>query len=300
MKGRRTDPRVLRRRNWGRWGADDERGALNLITPNRILKASGLVRQGVAVSLGRPLAPDMPTPPQRLAPAHFMTSDGGDFPSRDGRPYRIQFGDDVVLMSTHTGSHVDALSHLWYDGELYNGFPQEVVRSQGGARRCGVDKLGPIVARGVLADIAGCQDVRSLPDDYRITGEVLESCLEREGTELTAGDVLLIRTGWWDERAAAGDFTREPGVDVDGAAWLVEREIAAVGADNFAFEALPAGNGSMFPVHELLLCDCGVPILEGLALDQLAAARVSAFLFVVAPLAFEGATASPVNPVAIL
>jgi kynurenine formamidase len=224
-----------------------------------------------------------------------MDRDGGD-----GSTAGVEFADDTVLLATHTGTHVDSLAHLWYDQKLYNGFSKESVRSSG-ARHCGIDKLGPIVGRGVLLDLAGVAGISALDDGFEVTAEHFERCLAEHKLELRDGDVVVLRTGWWSARAAAPgqQFASEPGPGVEAACWLAERQVAAVGADNFAFEVMPSGAERLFPVHELLLRDCGVPIIEGLALDELAAAGVFEFLFVACPLPIVGGTASPLNPIAI-
>lgn len=291
----------LARHNWGRWGDADERGTLNLVGPAEVAAASSLVRRGEVLSLAHPLDRATPTPSIRPAPVHFMHRDGGDYAQKRDRPPRSQFSDDSILFALHTGTHVDALAHVWYGSELYNGFARETITSSG-ARRCGVEKLGPIVGRGVLLDLASGGG-GALPDERQVSGNDLERCAAAQGVAVGAGDIVLIRTGWWVARAgiAGQTFEREPGPNLDAGCWLAERDVAAVGADNFAFEALPSlVEGAIFPVHELLLCDCGTPILEGLALDELARRRIYEFLFVAAPLRLAGGTASPLNPLAIV
>lgn len=296
MNAHASAARPLAHRNWGRWGKDDERGAVNLLTPESVAAAARLVKHGRVVSLARPLGRTTPVPSHRPQFAHFMARDGGD----DSPAAQAHFSDDVVVLSPHTGTHVDGLAHLWYDEQLYNGFAKTSVRSSG-AHRCGIDKLGPIVGRGVLLDVAAAVGEDPLPDDFCITGPILEDCASRQGTEIGTGDTVLIRTGWWTARADLPDqdFSAEPGPDADGGEWLARRDVVAVGADTFAFEALPSRQSALFPVHELLLRDCGIPILEGLALDALATAAAYEFFVVVAPLMLERATGSPVSPVAV-
>lgn len=291
----------MAKRNWTRWGTDDERGAVNLLTPELVVAATSLVTRGRIISLAQPLDTRTPTPGRRCPPAHFMTSVAGDFTDPE-RTLRAQFSDDTILLATHTGTHIDALAHVWYGDELYNGFPKSSIRSGSGARRCGIDKLGPIVGRGVLIDLVSVAAAHSLAEDAAIGPDDLERCLDRQGVTVQEGDIVLLRTGWWAEHAASAgqDFSREPGPDVNAAHWLAERDVAAVGADNFAFEVLPSSQDSVFPVHEFLLRDCGVPIMEGLALDSLARERVYEFLCIVAPLPITAGTASPVNPIAVL
>ena len=224
-----------------------------------------------------------------------MTRHGGHAPA--GRRRIAEYADDDFSISTHTGAHVDSPAHLWYGDQLYNGFRSSTVQADG-ADHCGIEQLGPLVGRGVLIDAA---PDGALEDGAAVTAGDLQRCLERQGTKLRTGDIVLIRTGWWTARAgsADNDWRSEPGPDLDGGLWLADQDPAAVGADNVAFEQLPAVGDRAFPVHELLLRDCGVSIMEGLALDDLAAARIYEFLFVGAPLPIVGATASPLNPVAI-
>jgi kynurenine formamidase len=287
------------RRNWGRWGADDERGALNLASAERVARALALPSRGEVHELGRPISRRTPAPGSRQRPVHYMGRDGGDY-GGDRSSSRAEFADDALTVSLHTGTHVDALAHVWRDGELYNGFSKDTVASSG-AHRCGIDKLGPIVARGVLADLVGHAG-GALRDGAPVTADELRDCLSAQGTQLEEGDVLLLRTGWWEASAGAPgqDFSREPGPDLEAGRWLAEQDLCAVGADNFAFELMPSGHERVFPVHELLLRDCGVPIFEGLDLDAIAAASAYEFLFVAIPLPLVGGTASPVDPIAIV
>lgn len=287
--------------NWNRWGESDERGAANLLTPAAVIAAAASVRTGEVVSLGLALDASTLVPPGRRALEHAMTRDGGDYAIGGKVLGRSRYSDDLLIIGTHTGTHVDALAHVWYDEELYNGFGQDSVRSSG-ARRCGIDKLGPLVGRGVLLDVAGLVDDESLPIDFRVDGDVLESACAASEVTVGAGDIVLIRTGWLgrngDDETAY--FEGEPGLDEGGAYWLADRDVAAIGADNYAVEQLAPGARSGFPVHEILLRDHGIPLLEGVVLDELAARDVHEFLFVAAPLQVRGGTASPVCPVAIL
>jgi hypothetical protein len=148
-------------RNWGRWGEDDERGALNLVTPQRVLEAARQVKRGSVYELGRPIDHRMPVPQSRSVPVHSMTRDA------TARGRRANFADDTILLATHTGAHIDALAHVWYDGMLYNGFSDQSVATDG-VRRCGIEKIGPLVGRGVLADIRGGSS-KGLAPEERIT-----------------------------------------------------------------------------------------------------------------------------------
>ena len=291
----------MTREAWGRWGEDDERGALNHIAAAQVRDAAALVRSGQVLSLAQPLSPRTPVPQHRAGVQHFMGRDGGDYAAGARRPGGFQFAEDTVVLPLHIGTHIDALCHAWYDDALYNGFPGSGTRSTSGATRCGIDKMGPIVGRGVLLDIAGARG-GPLRDGAVIGPGDLEHAAGQAGVEIGKGDVVLIRTGWAESegRADVVSFDSEPGLNVEAALWLAEREIAVLGADNFAVEVIPFAPGTVFPVHQRLIRDFGIPLLEGLLLHQLAATGRHEFLFAASPLPVVGGTGSPINPMAIL
>ncbi len=285
---------------WGRWGAEDERGALNLAGRDEAKRAAALVRTGQVISLAQPLSPKTPMPAHRVPMQHFMGRDGGDYAAGAKRPGGFQFAEDTLVLPLHLGTHVDALCHAWHDDQLYNGFPSAGIRSTTGAARCAVDKLGPIVARGVLLDICALAGA-PLPLGKAVTLEMLEAAQERARISVHTGDVVCLRTGWLESMLASPNYyDGEPGLDLDAALWLAARGVSAVGADNFAIEAIPFPSGEVFPVHQCLLREYGVPLIEGLVLAPLAQAGTSEFLFVAAPLPIAGGTASPLAPVAVL
>ncbi len=287
------------REAWGTWGDEDERGALNHIGPSEVRAAVQLVREGRVIPLGQPLGPATPVPGHRLRVGHFMDRDGGDYAAGSKRPGGFQFAEDTVLLPVHGGTHLDALAHVWYDDLLYNGHPSTTVRSTTGAQRCGADKLLPIVTRGVLLDVAR---ERALGRGEAITRDQLAGELRRSGVTPRPGDVVLVRTGWLETHGhdPARYFDGEPGIDLGAAEWLAESGVAAIGADNYSIEPLPFSDGSVFPVHQRLIRDYGVPLFEGLVLGPLAAAGATTFLFMAAPLPLVGGTGSPLCPIAVL
>lgn len=289
------------RGNWDRWGAEDERGTLNLLSAAHVRQAVGAVSRGKVVSLAQPLGARTPVSRGRPALAHHMVRDAGDYALGGRMLGRSRFAEDVVALGTHTGTHIDALAHVWYDEHLYNGHHQRAVRSHGAAR-CGADALTPIVSRGLLIDVAAHEGVSVLPAGFAIDAAMLQRCCEEQASLPRPGDVVLLRTGWMAAHGGDGDayFAGEPGLARSGAEWLATRDVAVVGADNYAVEALDERSSGGFPVHELLLCDYGLPLIENLVLAELAAAAARDFLFVAAPLPLRGATASPVTPLAIL
>jgi kynurenine formamidase len=289
------------REAWQRWGEDDEHGALNHIGAAQVRDAAALIRTGQVLSLAQPLSPRTPVPQHRAGMQHFMGRDGGDYAAGARRPGGFQFAEDTVVLPLHIGTHIDALCHAWYDDALYNGFPGSGTRSTSGATRCGIDKMGPIVGRGVLLDIAGAQG-GPLRDGAPIVAGDLECAATQAGVKICKGDVVLIRTGWAESQGQADivSFDGEPGLDVEAALWLAEREIAVLGADNFAVEVIPFVQGTVFPVHQRLIRDFGIPLLEGLLLQELAGTGRREFLFAASPLPVIGGTGSPISPMAVL
>lgn len=290
----------MSREAWGRWGAADEIGAVNLIDAAARLRAVALVQTGQVVSLGQVLDRDTPNADHRIGIGHFMGRDGGDYAAGARRPGGFQFAEDTVVLPTHAGTHLDALCHVWYDDQLYNGHSAGAVRSKGAAR-CGIETIPPIVTRGVLLDVTALRD-----DGWRqgeqIDFAVLRDTCKRNEITIGNGDAVLIRTGWLDRAADLGPafFDGEPGLDISGAEWLADAGAAVIGADNFAIEAMPFNEGQVFPVHQRLLRDFGIPLLEGMRLGELARAEQCEFFFCCAPLPIRGGTASPVHPFAVL
>jgi kynurenine formamidase len=288
--------------NWGRWGADDQVGALNLVTPEVTRRAAGLVRDGRTFSLAQPLGPSSPTPAHRPRPVRFMNRDAGDYALGARTPGGFRFAEDTVQFPTHSGTHVDALSHAWSGEHLYNGHPQASTRSTRGAQRCGAEHLVPVVTRGVLVDLVTAAGGPLLPR-AAVRPADLERGIAEAGVTPEPGDAVLVRTGWWESHGEAEDyFADEPGITSDAASWLAERDVALVGADNYAVEQQTAEPG--FPAHLVLLHRYGVPLIENLDLGGLAAALAgagrSSFLLLFAPLPLMGSTGSPLTPVAVL
>jgi kynurenine formamidase len=286
--------------NKGRWGADDERGTLNLITAAVIRDAAALVLEGRILSLAQSIHSGMKLPGHRAGVMHFLGRDGGDYAAGARRPGGFQFSEDTIVMPLHCGTHMDALCHCWHDDTLFNGFDQNVVRSAGSAR-LGIDKAGPIFTRGILLDFVKLAG-GPLPDGTAIGPGMVNEAVARTGATIAPGDAVLLRTGWQErhESLDTPDFNAEPGLDLEAAQMLAEAGAALIGADNYAVEVLPFAKGTVFPVHQCLIADYGMPLLEGLVLAPLAEAGATTFLFAMAPLPIRGATGSPVNPMAVL
>jgi kynurenine formamidase len=238
-------------------------------------------------------------PPHRAKAVHTMERHGEGRFATSRHPNGFQFADDTLTLPLHSGTHIDCLCHVWSEGQLYNGFPGDSVRSTG-ARHCSADKLPPIVTRGVLLD---CVGVKGAPfADGEIIGLAeVKAALERANTQIRSGDAVVLRTGWHEAHTATGeaDFNCEPGLDVDAALFLAEAGAAVIGADNYAIEVLPFPAGTIFPVHQRLIRDYGIPLLEGLVLKPLADAGATEFLLMAAALPVVGGTGSPLTPVAV-
>jgi kynurenine formamidase len=291
----------VRGAGWGRWGEDDERGALNLLDSQAVRRGLDAARRGQVIPLGLPVHRQVPVVPPRPPVLHTMLVDGADFEAGARRGANgFQFADDHLSLACHSGTHIDALSHVARDGLMYNGIPASEVRSTTGARRLGIDRVGGIVCRGVLIDVLGTAG--TLEAGRAITANDLERVLARMAVQLQPGDAALIRTGWVAryDQADPRWYEAEPGIDVDAARWLADRGVVLVGADNFAVEVVPAPSGELLPVHLALLQERGVYLVELLDLEPLVAAAAWTFTFVLAPLRITGGVGSPVNPLAII
>jgi kynurenine formamidase len=208
---------------------------------------------------------------------------------------------DALALGTHVGTHIDALCHFSCGGKLYGGDEAAAAQSySGGLLRHSVDGVAPILRRGVLLDIAGLENTAALPADFEITAAHLDRAVESEGISISPGDVVLLRTGWAGYFTEPARFINQvcgPGPALDGAKWLSARKVFATGSDTVAFEKVP--DASM-PVHVHLLVESGIHIIECLNLDALAAARIFTFTFIAAPLKIQGATGSPIRPLAVV
>ncbi len=294
--------------NWGRWGDDDEVGTLNLITAEKRRAAASLVKRGAVFSLALPLDSRGPQRGGRRSnPLHVMTRTGLDPESINGLGDGSQFTDDMVVLHLQSSTQWDALAHVYYDGELYNGFPAGSVDSRG-ARHCGIDRVHDrFVSRGVLLDVARLHDVTTLPPGHAISADELDRAAAAGGVAVEEGDIVLVRTGLmatWHDTGRWDAFSEpQPGLHHEVATWLHERGVAAVAADNLMVEAMGVVDGVACPLHMLALRDMGLCLGEFWDLEELAADcaadGVHEFMLVAQALPFTGAVGSPVNPLAL-
>jgi kynurenine formamidase len=293
--------------NWGRWGPRDEKGTLNLITPAVRAAAAGLVRHGHRISLALPLDEHGPARPNgnRGNPRHEMTATGdGVLPAREAK-FGARYSDDMVHMYLQCATQWDALSHVFYDGFIYNGVPADSVSVNGAKFAAITVACSEFVSRGVLLDVARARGVDWLGPADTIGGKELSDIADTQNVELRSGDIVLIRTGLMASWHATGQWATlwnaQPGVDLSVARWLHANDSAALAADNSAVERL-IGDHSI-PFHMLALRDMGMCLgelwdLEELARDCAADGRYD-FLLCAAGLPITGAVGSPVNPIAI-
>lgn len=316
-------------RNWGRWGDDDELGTLNLITADKVAEAAATVKKGTVISLGGDFGANGPQGAFkfRFNPIHVMTVDGGDAETlvkyapewaRNSvaqelssffvdNPFR--FNDDMITMSLQAATQWDALSHVYYEDKLYNGFPADSVTSFG-AYHCGIDKVDVkgITSRGVLLDVVAHRgaDVFCEPGNP-ITPAELDDIAAEQGVEVRDGDIVVVHTGWWTRFLSTGDgHEAGSGLDWTCASWLHDHNVAAVAADNLMVEDPDPANGvegTFLPMHMLCLRDMGLMFgeywdLGGLAADC-AADGVYEFQLIAPPLKVVGAVGAPVSPIAI-
>jgi kynurenine formamidase len=280
-----------------RWGADDQRGAANRLTPAKVLEATALITQGTVYQLGRVYEAGMPM----FGTRHYSLRIPKPFVM--GGSNQGVYHDEVISGELgQLGTQFDALGHLGIGDLFYNGNRASEFAQPEGLTRLGIEHVGPIVTRGVLIDLAGFRGVDRLPPTYEITVADLTGALAAQQIGIRAGDVVLIHTGWgslWMKDNATF-VASAPGIGLAAGQWLVDAAVVMVGADTWGVEVFPNPDASLSaPVHQLLLARNGIYLHENLATEGLARDRVYEFAYVFAPLRLKGATGSPGNPIAI-
>lgn len=291
------------------WGAEDELGRLNLITPQSRAEIMSSVSADKVYDLSVEYFVGMPSwqaagdPHYQIWMTHTPRGTAIDDPMGVGAKMneRVAYTGAAVSMYTHSGTHIDALNHFGINGKIFNGFSADEHLGDRGWKRTGAETIPPIVARGVLIDVAAAKGLAALPDAYRITSGDLKSALARQSVELRQGDVVLIRTGRMQAYQDPQRYMHAPpGLGLDAARFLVEEGGAMIlGADNLSFEAFPSeSEDNYIPVHTYLLAQMGVPIMELVYLEELANDGVYEFAFVGGSLKLRGADAAPMRPIA--
>ncbi|MES5821780.1 cyclase family protein [Streptomyces sp. RG80] len=293
--------------NWGRWGADDEIGTLNLITDEVVRQAAAEVRTGRRVPLALPLREDGVQTgliPGRVNPLHAMVQINQEIFG----PGTVACSDDAVTMGLQAATHWDALTHVSHSGRLYNGRPAGSITPHGGAEFSGIDKARHVVSRGVLLDVARAHGTARLDGSHAVTPEDLEAAEELAGTRVRAGDIVLVRTGQVQVYLAGDKHAYgypSPGLSVRTPEWFHARDVAAVANDTLTFEIFPPEIEDLWlPVHALDLVEMGMLQGQNWNLEELSTACGEegryTFLLSAMPEPFVGATGTPVAPVAIL
>lgn len=295
-------------RNWGRWGDDDERGALNLLTPAHRVAGAALVRSGLTVSLAHdlPVTPSPETP----SPAHHHMLASGDARDANGIPgyeaSRDWLGTDVHGMGV---THVDALCHMFVRGEMYNGRPAAQVRSTGSEANTVMVLADGLSGRGVLLDVPLAHGLEHLPGNTALGVAHLEATEAALGVTVAEGDIVIVSTGRDARKAEKGrlDPFRDglAGLHAECLPWLHDRGVAVLGSDGISDPTPGLGIPQWpFPIHQIGIVGMGLHLIDNLALAALGAACAEQgrheFFFTLAPLRIVGGTGCPVNPVAVL
>ena len=290
------------------YGSDDEIGMLRLIdgaSRSAILgrtDASKMFDLSVDYFMGMPGWFGAGDQPYQIWMTHTPQGEiiANTMGVSDAANQLVAYSGDGISMYTHCGTHIDTFNHFGYNGQIFNGFTAQDHLGSRAWQKCGPEKHPPILARGVLLDVAALHGVDTLPPSHAVGEADLKGCLKHQGVELRPGDVVLIRTGQmnlWPDMA----FTKNtPGLNREGAEFLAKAGAVMIGADNLTLEQTPSAHDlNFFPVHTYLLAEAGVPILEMAQLDELAAEKLYEFAFFGACIKLRGATGAPMRPVAM-
>ncbi len=284
------------------WGEDDEIGAANRVTPEVVMEAAKLVTTGKTYPLGIVIGPDTPAfPPRSLSVSVLQPgqTSGGSL-----GPTKTTYNDDIFMGWLGIGSQIDGLGHIGHGDTYYNGFKASEFAQTSGLTKLGVEKVPPIVARGVLLNMAAHYGQDMLEEGTAYTREDIMAAAEAQGVELRENDVVLFHSGWMQLLEEGGDPERfgavEPGLGKTGAEYLAELGVIAVGADTWGLEAVPFEDGvGVFEIHQILLAQNGIYILENMNTSLLVEDEVNEFMFVLGQARIKGAVQMMINPVAI-
>jgi kynurenine formamidase len=292
----------------GRWGKGDQLGASHFLTPERTLAALKMVRDGTIVDMSHVIEIGAPRMAPNQSPYHIQS--GPSAPGSIRRRRKMGATNDAgsnlerIEMTTHVGTHIDALGHFSKGEMLYAGYPVAETVDDFGLNNLGIEHMPPMVTRGIILDVS-----RHDGGDYLETGRAvriadLEKALARAKLKIQPGDVVCINTGWGRFFMKDNDkyLHGEPGIDKEAARWLTFQDCVAIAADNMALEVLPGTNHpqEIMPVHQHCLAEAGVHIIENLVMDGLIEKDIHQFCFMLSAVKFKGATGCPVRPIAIV
>ena len=280
-----------------KWGAGDERGSANHMKPANVLRAAKLIQTGEHIDLAHELSSTMPFFGTRRFDVHTKRTFMNQPSNRRGSNEEI-----VISEIGQVGTQFDGFAHQTIGDSLYNCFKQDEISTRGGFTKLGIEKVGTLMTRGVLIDVAALKGVDMLGDTYEITPEDLQQALQRQNLKLEPGDAVLIHTGWgklWGKDNAR--YVKScPGIGIAAAEWLIKQDPMLLGADNWPVEVAPNPDKELsLPVHQIALVVNGVHLLENVKLEELAAKKIYEFAFVMQPLKMKGLSGSTVAPAAI-
>jgi kynurenine formamidase len=282
-----------------KWGPNDEIGAANYMTPELTLKAVQLVKTGKTYALGIPVGSTTPAYPPRTFKVTIVQPGQAGSPGLG--PSKTTYNDDIIEGWAGVGSQIDGLGHIGVEHVYYNGNKLADFADATGLKKLGIEKIPPIVARGVLLDMAAHFGTDIVKEGTAFNVKEIEEVAKKQGVEIRQGDVVIFHTGWLsligkdDKRYNSG----EPGLGVEGAKYLTGKGVVAIGADTWGLEVLPFESKNVFEVHQILLPMNGTYILENMDTAGLAADKAYEFLFVLGQPRFKGGVQGMINPVAI-
>jgi kynurenine formamidase len=280
-----------------KWGAGDERGAVNHQKPAAVLNAVKLIKTGEVIELGHVLSPTMPFFGTRRFDVHIKRTFMNQFSNMRGSNEEV-----IITELGQVGTQFDGFAHQTHLNSWYNCFKVDENATRSGFTKLGVHNVGALFTRGVLIDVAAYKGVEMLGDNYEITVEDIEGALKKQEISLQPGDAVIINTGWG--KLWAKDNARYvkscPGIGVKAAEWLVGKDPMLLGSDNWPVEVAPNPDKQVsLPVHQIALVVNGIHLLENMKLDELAAKQVYEFAFMMQPLKIQGGSGSTVAPIAV-
>ena len=279
-----------------KWGAGDERGSMNHQKPAAVMNAAKLIKSGEMIELAHVLSAGMPFSGPRRFDVHTKRTFMNQFSNQRGSNEEL-----VVTELGQVGTQFDGFAHQTHMDSWYNCFKVSENATRSGFTKLGIEKVGMIMTRGVLIDVAGLKGVDLLPTSYNITAEDLQQALVRQKLTLEPGDAVIIRTGW--SKLVGKDHQRygraNAGIGIAAGQWLVTQDPMLIAADNCCVEVRPSEPPHSLPVHSMMLIQHGIYLLENLVLEELAAANAHEFAFIVQPLKIKGGTGSAIAPIAI-
>lgn len=280
-----------------KWGANDERGSINHMKPQRVLEAVKLIKTGEVIELGHVLNEKMPFFGTRRFDVHIKRTFMNQPSNRRGSNEEVVIGEIGQV-----GTQFDGFPHQSHENSLYNCIKVDDIATRTGFSKLGIHNVGAVITRGVLIDVAGLKGVETLPDAYEITVQDLEDALKKQNLTIQPGDAVIINTGWgrlWAKDNAR--FVKScPGIGVKAAEWLMAKDPILLGSDNWPVEVSPNPDPQLsLPVHQIALVVNGVHLLENMKLDELVAKNATEFALVLQPLKIQGGTGSTVAPIAV-